>query len=76
MVAPTAFTFNEEAAQDNHFMNQVGAKTDIGAAVRAQVNKEFGGLYKVLTQDAGIRVHLWAHGAEHNTPDACFPNNW
>ena len=23
-----------------------------------------------------MRVHLWAHGATHNTPDAVFPNNW
>lgn len=77
MVAPTAFTFNEQAALDNHFMNRVGEKgANIGASVREKVLREFADLYRVLTEDAGVRVHLWAHSDAHDTPDACFPNNW
>jgi hypothetical protein len=79
MVAPTAFTFNEQAALDNHFMNK---KTDGGGAggvkggVREQVLREYSALYRELTDAAGVNVHLWAHAEKHDTPDACFPNNW
>jgi len=57
MMAPTAFASNEQAAQDNFFM--AGAQ---GAAVpsvddlRSQVLHEYMGLYRVLTDHAGVKV--------------------
>lgn len=38
--------------------------------------KEFAGLYRQLTDFAGVRVSLVQHAVSHGTPDACFPNNW
>ena len=72
MVAPTAFVFNDQAAQDNTFMNTKAGDVN----VTEQVLKEFSDLYKVLTEDAGVKVNLFQHSLEHGTPDAVFPNNW
>uniref|UniRef100_A0A061RZ36 Amidinotransferase n=1 Tax=Tetraselmis sp. GSL018 TaxID=582737 RepID=A0A061RZ36_9CHLO len=74
MVAPTAFTFNQQAAQDNYFMNSMEDKS--GTSVTQQVCREFAGLYHQLNEVAGVKVQLFSHGEEHGTPDACFPNNW
>ncbi len=41
-----------------------------------KVLNEFAGLYLELTEAAGINVNLFQHSAAHDTPDACFPNNW
>ena len=41
-----------------------------------KVLAEFAGLYQELTETAGINVNLFQHSAVHDTPDACFPNNW
>ena len=60
MVAPTAFTFNVEAAQDNHFMHAESAGGDIGASVRSEILKEFAGLYKAGARTAcPMRVLSW-----------------
>ena len=74
MVAPTAMEFNPEAAQDNAFMNAPGEEGADG--LRRRILAEFAGLHRVLTRDAGLRVHLFEHSPQHGTPDACFPNNW
>ena len=75
MVAPTAFVFNQQAAEDNAFMNtETGAL--IEGSVTRQVLKEFAGLYHVLTEVAGVKVNLFQHSLDHGTPDAVFPNNW
>jgi len=74
MVAPTAFIFNDQAAQDNTFMNTKAGDGSVN--VTEQVLKEFSDLYKVLTEDAGVKVNLFQHSLEHGTPDAVFPNNW
>ncbi len=34
MVAPTAFTFNEQAAQDNHFMHAINSGGEVGPAAQ------------------------------------------
>ncbi|GIL62308.1 hypothetical protein Vafri_16587 [Volvox africanus] len=75
MVAPTAFGFNEQAAQDNSFMH-AAAKPGEGNDLTRQVLREFAGLHHVLTQVAGVKVNLFEHNLSHGTPDACFPNNW
>ena len=75
MVAPTAFVFNQEAAQDNSFMNSAtGQRMD--EPVTRTVLREFAGLYDVLTEIAGVKVNLFQHSLDHGTPDAVFPNNW
>ena len=74
MVAPTAFIFNDQAAQDNTFMNTKAGDGSVN--VTGQVLNEFSNLYKVLTEDAGVKVNLFQHSLEHGTPDAVFPNNW
>ena len=74
MVAPTAFEFNALCAEDNHFMSFV-AKEDKDSA-RARVLSEYSGLYKMLVNEVGLKVHLFQHDESHGTPDACFPNNW
>ena len=142
MVAPTAFTFNEQAAQDNHFMHAINSGGQASPAtdqlypcnaqryrechattvqlmqvqshrplltracttayevdmllarcpdaghnilvapvpqnsnVLRRVLSEFAGLYQTLTEAAGVNVNLFQHSVAHNTPDACFPNNW
>ncbi|KAI8464479.1 MAG: Amidinotransferase-domain-containing protein [Monoraphidium minutum] len=76
MVAPTAFGFNEQAAQDNSFMHKGEAAAEGGSALTRQVLREFGGLYRALTEGAGVRVSLMQHAVSHGTPDAVFPNNW
>ncbi|KAK9797387.1 hypothetical protein WJX73_009806 [Symbiochloris irregularis] len=77
MVAPTAFGFNDQAAQDNHFMHAStgSSEADPGAHTRT-VLQEFAGLHHQLTEVAGVNVHLFQHDAMHGTPDAVFPNNW
>lgn len=75
MVAPTAFGFNEQAAQDNSFMH-AAARPGEGSSLTCQVLKEFAGLHHQLTEVAGVKVNLFQHGLHHGTPDACFPNNW
>ncbi|KAK3237066.1 hypothetical protein CYMTET_52833, partial [Cymbomonas tetramitiformis] len=72
MVAPTAFGFNPQAAQDNSFMNAEAPSS----GVTETVLKEFSALYHELTEVAGVKVNLWQHSGTHDTPDACFPNNW
>lgn len=84
MVAPTAFVFNDQAAQDNTFMNMAvnsfdppaGATDPQPLSVTRQVLKEFAGLHHELTEVAGVKVNLFQHSLLHGTPDAVFPNNW
>ena len=76
MVAPTAFTFNEQAAQDNKFMHSSAASTDAGphttavdssgpgAAAAAEVSRrvlqEHKGLYQQLAQVLCL-LHIVMH---------------
>ncbi|KAF5835837.1 Amidinotransferase-domain-containing protein [Dunaliella salina] len=76
MVAPTAFGFNEQAAEDNSFMH-VAPKPGPGSRnLTHQVLYEFAELHHQLREVAGVKVHLFEHSLAHSTPDACFPNNW
>jgi len=74
MIAPTAFTFNAAAAEDNAFMNV--DCDDAPHSMRTQVLREYSKLYGALADDAGVTVRLFQHGERHNAPDSCFPNNW
>lgn len=79
MVSPTSFGFNAEAAKDNAFMHDVEEKEGGGGGaedVRNRAVMEHAGLVHVLREQAGMRVRLFAHDQEHDTPDAVFPNNW
>ncbi|KAF6262117.1 Amidinotransferase-domain-containing protein [Scenedesmus sp. NREL 46B-D3] len=75
MVAPTAFGFNEQAAQDNSFMH-AAEKAQEHSSLTAQVCAEFAELHRQLTDVAGVDVKLFQHHLSHGTPDAVFPNNW
>jgi hypothetical protein len=60
MVAPTAFGFNEQTAQDNHFMHATGSDGEgsggsNGSGLLAQVTGEFAGLHHQLTEVHGAR---------------------
>ena len=48
MVAPTAFGFNDQAAQDNSFMNDDTGVT--GSDVTSTVLREYAGLYRELAE--------------------------
>jgi len=74
MVAPSAFAFNDEAAQDNKFMHH--REGDHSAGATRTVLREYAGLIGAVRDRARVRVHLFEHAAKHGTPDACFPNNW
>ncbi|KAL4433427.1 hypothetical protein ABPG77_010280 [Micractinium sp. CCAP 211/92] len=84
MVAPTAFVFNDQAAQDNTFMNSAVNSFDQPGvspgqpplSVTRQVLREFAALHHELTEVAGVKVNLFQHSLFHGTPDAVFPNNW
>lgn len=58
MVAPTGFESNMQAAEDNFFM--AGAKEGgldaTQPSIRRKVLEEYQGLYKVLSEDAGLKV--------------------
>ena len=74
MVAPTAFRFNELAAEDNAFMNV--EREDATQSIRSHILREYARLYSELTDSAGVTIRLFQHGEKHNAPDSCFPNNW
>lgn len=74
MVAPTAFAFNPQAAQDNSFMHS--GKGSMGPRPTDVVLSEYARLYQELADHCGVKVHLLAHDLAHGTPDAVFPNNW
>lgn len=70
MISPEAFEWNAETAQDNSFMNQIKG-IDVGARVLSEHNA-----WVSLLRKKGCHVTLFSHTKEHQTPDACFPNNW
>lgn len=50
MVAPTAFGFNQQAAQDNHFMHTRVRDLAPGETVTSRVLREFAGLHHELSE--------------------------
>ena len=58
MIAPTAFGFNDQTAQDNSFMHasRDGGSTEAGSDVTQHVLREFSGLYRELTE-ASLLIH-------------------
>lgn len=88
MCSPTAFEFNEDAAEDNRFMNVLEAREENGEpsrAVRRRVLDEFAALHDRLVDrvnGVGVTCHLFTSNApmgfashELGAPDALFPNN-
>jgi len=73
MVAPLDFSQNMMTVVDNTYMKENKALT--ADQIREKAAAEFLGLYSAIAK-AGINVHLFTQETEHNTPDACFPNNW
>lgn len=55
MVSPTAFGFNEQAAQDNSFMH-VASAPGAGSELTRTVLREYAGLHHALTEVAGVQV--------------------
>ena len=60
MVAPTAFGFNEQTAQDNHFMHSA-AEAGKSEALVDTVTREFAGLHHVLSEHHGVNLPLRMH---------------
>jgi hypothetical protein len=50
MVAPTAFGFNQQAAQDNHFMHSSAKGMPDAESVTRRVLREFAGLHHELSE--------------------------
>jgi hypothetical protein len=73
MVAPTYFFSNDEAKLDNFYMS--GDVKLTKQRTRELALAEYSQLYYRL-RNAGVHINLFAHQPYHNTPDACFPNNW
>ena len=75
MVAPTAFGFNEEAAQDNSFMHDgVPGEDDSSAGqVRAKVLREFAGLHRELSEASPCIAHgpSLSQKGFSDSPQAC-----
>ena len=71
MIAPTRFSFNEEAFETNKFQKRPGDSEDI----RAQVMDEFYAFVEDL-RELNIEVIAHEHSIELDLPDAVFPNNW
>jgi len=78
MIRPAAFGANAQTAASNTFQRAVPAAAGIEAArrsVQSAALEEFDRLTETLTR-AGVKVHVFEDGAEPQTPDAIFPNNW
>lgn len=70
MIAPVAFGFNAETAQNNYFqVNAQNAETQIKALA------EFNNFVEKL-KSKGINVITIKDTLEPHTPDSIFPNNW
>ena len=80
MVAPTAFGFNEQAAQDNHFMHAGSgggvADPSRNPGVTRTVLQEFAGLHHQLSEVGLADVSLWSQSHAcafkgRHTPASC-----
>jgi len=72
LLAPCAFSSNEQAAADNAFMS---APQRSPAQLVSDVLAEHASLVRLLLS-AGVTVRLASHSAADGTPDALFVNNW
>lgn len=79
MIAPTAFGFNDQTAQDNSFMHasREGGSTDAGSDVTQHVLREFSGLYRELTEVvlrnlSSPIVAMLLHRTDTNLAPSCF----
>lgn len=70
MIEPTAFRFNEVAAESNSFQNQPNGEI----SVQENALREFQGAVEQL-REAGVTVSVFKD-ENTDTPDSIFPNNW
>lgn len=73
MIRPSSFRMNDETATNNHYQKALEGRSEFSIIENAQA--EFDGLVKTLIS-AGIEVIVFEENADHDTPDAVFPNNW
>ncbi|MCC5920375.1 MAG: amidinotransferase [Cyclobacteriaceae bacterium] len=73
MVRPASFSYNEETAASNHFMQQDGKENK--EQIKDQAIREFDAFVALLRQK-GVEVVVIQDEDEPYTPDAVFPNNW
>ena len=71
MIEPTAFGFNEIAAESNSFQN----RPDAGVSVQDLALEEFQNAVEML-RSAGVNVTVFRDEPNSETPDSIFPNNW
>lgn len=75
MVAPTAFGFNEEAAQDNSFMHSA-ASPEQGSDVTRTVLQEYAGLYRELSEARIFQLVVTAVASCFGDPFALWSFCW
>lgn len=70
MVSPTAFVWSSETSTDNVFMEQATVNDDLRRQIVASHSA-----WVELLMSHGVKVQVFDHSIEHDTPDAVFPNN-
>ena len=73
MVKPSAFSFNEETAVNNHFQKADQSQTP--SQIKTRAITEFDSMVSTLRKN-GVEVIVIDHNNGIETPDAVFPNNW
>jgi len=76
LIRPHRFHPNAETAADNAFQRAPGAHAGGEAALIARAARDKVSAAAQALENAGVRVHLFDHHGEHETPDSLFPNNW
>lgn len=71
MIQPVHFSFNEQTAKSNSFMNRLTKNQ----SVHSKALREFDLFAEKLTR-SGIRVLIVQDAPEPHSPDSIFPNNW
>ena len=73
MIRPHSFHKNEETAKNNYYQKDLFDQGKQATTQAAQ--SEFDAFVAILKAE-GIKVVVHQDTAEHETPDALFPNNW
>lgn len=73
MIRPVQFRFNKETAVNNYYQKAISNLSENDIKIGAQ--QEFDNFVTIL-RTHGIEVVVIDDGAEPDTPDSIFPNNW
>ncbi len=73
MIRPHSFHKNEETAKNNYYQKDL---FDQGKQATTQAAQSEFDTFVAILKAEGIKVVVHQDTAEHETPDALFPNNW